>query len=55
MNLVVLGARGGIGLEIVREAIEHSHSVTAFERSRLQAVACAPLETLGGLHLDSAT
>ncbi len=33
MKLVVLGATGGIGLEIVRQAIEQSHSVTAFVRS----------------------
>jgi len=28
MKLVVLGATGGIGLEIVRQAIEHEHSVS---------------------------
>jgi putative NADH-flavin reductase len=33
MKLVVLGATGGTGLEIVRRAIEHGHSVTAFVRS----------------------
>ena len=33
MKLVVLGATGGIGLEIVRQAIEHGHAVTAFIRS----------------------
>lgn len=33
MKLVVLGATGGIGLEIVRQAIEHGHSVTALVRS----------------------
>ena len=33
MNLVVLGATGSTGLEIVRQAIEHGHSVTAFVRS----------------------
>jgi putative NADH-flavin reductase len=39
MKLVVLGATGGIGLEIVRQAIEHGHAVTAFVRSpeRLKA------------------
>src|SRR6266481_3177635 len=30
MKLIVLGATGGTGLEIVRLAIEHGHSVTAF-------------------------
>ncbi|HEY6375257.1 MAG TPA: SDR family oxidoreductase [Edaphobacter sp.] len=33
MKLVVLGATGGTGLEIVRKAIEYGHSVTAFVRS----------------------
>jgi putative NADH-flavin reductase len=33
MKLVVLGATGGTGIEIVRQAIEHGHSVTAFVRS----------------------
>ena len=33
MKLIVLGATGGTGLEIVRQAIEHGHSVTAFVRS----------------------
>lgn len=33
MKLVVLGATGGTGLEIVRHAIERGHSVTAFVRS----------------------
>jgi len=33
MNLVVLGATGSTGLEIVRQAIEYGHSVTAFVRS----------------------
>jgi putative NADH-flavin reductase len=39
MKLVVLGATGGTGLEIVRQAIEHGHSVTAFVREpeRLKA------------------
>lgn len=33
MKLLVLGATGGIGLEIVRQAVEHGHSVTALVRS----------------------
>ncbi len=33
MKLVVLGATGSTGLEIVRQAIECGHSVTAFVRS----------------------
>ena len=40
MKLVVLGATGGTGLEIVRQATDHGHSVTAFVRSpdRLKAL-----------------
>jgi putative NADH-flavin reductase len=33
MKILVLGATGGIGLELVRQAIEHGHSVTAFVRA----------------------
>jgi putative NADH-flavin reductase len=33
MKLIVLGATGGTGLEIVRQAIARGHSVTAFVRS----------------------
>ena len=33
MKLIVLGATGGIGLEIVLQAIDRGHSVTAFVRS----------------------
>jgi putative NADH-flavin reductase len=33
MKLVVLGATGGTGLEIVRQAVEQGHAVTAFVRS----------------------
>jgi putative NADH-flavin reductase len=40
MKLLVLGATGGIGLEIVKQAIERKHSVTAFARSP------QPLESL---------
>ena len=33
MNLVVLGATGGTGLEVVRQALQRGHSVTALVRS----------------------
>src|SRR5260370_32916934 len=33
MKLLVLGATGGTGLEIVLQAIEHGHEVTAFVRN----------------------
>jgi putative NADH-flavin reductase len=33
MNLVVLGASGATGLEVVRQALERGHSVTALVRS----------------------
>src|SRR5258706_8623095 len=33
MKLVVLGATGGTGLEVVRQALQRGHSVTALVRS----------------------
>jgi len=33
MKLLVLGATGGVGLEIIRQATNRAHSVTAFVRS----------------------
>ncbi len=33
MNLVVLGATGGTGMEVVRQALQRGHSVTALVRS----------------------
>src|SRR5258706_6698114 len=33
MKLVVLGSTGGTGLELVRQALEHGHSVTTLVRS----------------------
>ena len=33
MKLLVLGATGGIGIEIVEQALERGHAVTAFVRS----------------------
>ena len=41
MKLVVLGATGGTGIEIVRQAIAHGHSVTVLVRSATR------LEVLG--------
>jgi putative NADH-flavin reductase len=40
MKLLVLGATGGIGLEIVKQAVERGHSVTALVRApeRLQTI-----------------
>ncbi len=33
MKLLILGATGGVGMELVRQAIDHGHTVTAFVRS----------------------
>lgn len=41
MKLMVLGATGGIGLEIMRQAVDRGHKVTAFVRApeRLKSIA----------------
>jgi putative NADH-flavin reductase len=46
MKLVVLGATGGVGQEIVRQAIERGHAVTAFVRSPDQLKAFSDRITL---------
>jgi putative NADH-flavin reductase len=33
MKLIVLGATGGVGIEVVRQALDRDHKVTAFVRS----------------------
>jgi putative NADH-flavin reductase len=42
MKLVVLGATGGTGIELVKRAIERGHSVTAFVRSGQRLAQFAP-------------
>ena len=51
MKLVILGATGGTGMEIVRQALERGHSVTAFVRSadRLKSLADRITITQGNL------
>jgi putative NADH-flavin reductase len=57
MKLVVLGATGGTGLEIVSQAIQHGHAVTAFVRSpeRLESfrhrITIKPGNTLSSVEL----
>jgi putative NADH-flavin reductase len=34
MKILVLGATGGVGREIVRQGLEHGHEITAFVRAR---------------------
>jgi putative NADH-flavin reductase len=55
MKLLVLGATGGIGLEIVRQAAERNHKVTAFVRApeRLKSIA-ARFGVIQGDPLNSA-
>jgi putative NADH-flavin reductase len=43
MKLLILGATGGIGMELVRQALEHNHAVTAFVRSADKLRTRAPL------------
>src|ERR1700682_1185410 len=45
MKILVLGATGGTGREIVREALAKGHSVVALVRSRAKA------QDLGGVQL----
>jgi NAD(P)-dependent dehydrogenase (short-subunit alcohol dehydrogenase family) len=42
MKIVVLGATGGIGVELIRQSIDRGHTATAFVRS------AGPLETFAG-------
>jgi putative NADH-flavin reductase len=55
MKLLVLGATGGIGLEVVRQAVERGHSVTTFVRAPegLKSIA-ARFGVIQGDPLDSA-
>jgi len=55
MKIIVLGATGGTGLELVRQGMEHGHAVTAFVRSpeKLQAFGDR-LGVVQGNMLDSA-
>ena len=55
MKLLVLGATGGIGLEVVRQAVERGHKVTTFVRApeRLKSIA-ARFGVIQGDPLDSA-
>jgi len=54
LKVVVLGATGATGLEVVRMAVERGHSVTAFVRSpeRLSSF-IGPIEVREGNLLDS--
>jgi putative NADH-flavin reductase len=55
MKLVILGATGGIGLEIVRQALDRDHQVTALVRSpaRLKSF-CDRIDVVQGDPLSSA-
>ncbi|HEV7966659.1 MAG TPA: SDR family oxidoreductase [Candidatus Acidoferrales bacterium] len=55
MKMLVLGATGGIGLEMVRQAVERNHKVTAFVRApeKLKSIA-ARFGVIQGDPLDSA-
>ncbi|WP_047489162.1 NAD(P)-dependent oxidoreductase [Terriglobus sp. TAA 43] len=55
MKLVVLGATGGIGVEIVRQAMERGHSITAFVRKPGQLSALAGrIQIIQGDMMDAA-
>ena len=48
MNIVVLGATGNIGTELVQQALQQGHSVTAYVRRPEAVTARAGLTTVGG-------
>ena len=54
MKLLVSGATGGIGIEMLEQALERGHSVTAFVRAsqRLKALA-GKIKVVEGNPLDS--
>ena len=51
MNIIVFGATGTVGKQIIKQALEHGHSVTAFTRSpeKLIAFSSANLLLLKGI------
>lgn len=52
MKILVFGATGSIGSQIVKQALEQGHRVTAFSRSASQMDADPNLETVEGNVLD---
>src|SRR5262249_15264090 len=54
MKILVLGATGGTGREIVREALERGHSVVALVRSRERARDLAGAQIVLGNALNEA-
>lgn len=48
MNITVIGASTGTGLEVVKRAIDRNHSVTALSRSKLHLVNSKSVQSIQG-------
>jgi putative NADH-flavin reductase len=53
MRLLIFGATGGTGRELVRQALDHGHSVTAFARDPTPLSGHDGLRTIAGDVLDA--
>lgn len=52
MNIAVIGASAGIGMEIIKRAVDREHTVTALSRSRLLLVNSKSVHSIQGNALN---